>query len=178
MMASDGGGLGFDGLVQSAYDELRGLAHRIRSRQLLHPQHDTTSLVHETFLKLSKSNDLQVSDEEHLHAIAARTMRQLIIDLARKHGAEKRGGGRARQELHDDIQGSEAPSTDLLDLDQALDRLAALDPRKSQVVELRFFAGCTAEQAAAVLDVSVATVHREWDFARSWIYRELSRDER
>lgn len=162
-------------LVSNAYDQLRILARRIRNNSL-HREHETTSLVHEAYLRLSKNQHFEVNDEDHFVAVAAVAMRRLIIDLARKRGATKWGGDHQRVPLTPSTEPEDNPEDDLLDLDEALTRLSAFDARKCQVVELRFFAGCTVDQTAEALDVSPATVAREWDLARAWIYRELKQD--
>lgn len=161
-----------DELVSRAYEQLRDLAHAML-HQRWHAENRTTSLVHEAYLRLSKSEDLSFNDKTHFMRIAARAMRQFLIDRARRSTAVKRGGGRRTFALEDAFAESLDASTDLLDLDDALRRLSEFDRRKSQIVELRFFAGCSLEQTAGVLQVSLATVSRDWDLAKSWIYNEL-----
>jgi RNA polymerase sigma factor (TIGR02999 family) len=134
-----------------------------------------TALVHEAYLRLVGGEEARPwNSRGHFFAAAAEAMRRILIDRARARGAEKRGGGRARRSLDDvDPAAPEAPE-DLLDLDEALNRLAAKDAVKAELVKLRFFAGLTLEQAAAVLDISPATADRYWAYARVWLLRDIT----
>ena len=134
----------------------------------------TTALVHETFLRLVEGNVVQLNDRTHFLAVAARVMRHVLIDLARGHGRQKRGARAVQVPLEPDVVGVDARSVDLIALDEALDVLAAVDPRKARVVELRFFSGLTVDETAQVLAVSVETVHRDWRLARSWLLKTLT----
>jgi RNA polymerase sigma factor (TIGR02999 family) len=136
---------------------------------------DPTEIVHECYLKLSQAVDLAGLDRVGFIALAARVIRHTLVDQARTRGAIKRGGGVARVTLHEDAAISKEQDVDLLDLDEALAKLALLDERASRVVELRFFGGLTNEEAARVLEVSPRTVVDEWGMARAWLKRELSR---
>lgn len=161
-----------DRMLPLVYDELRRLAeHHLRRER---PDHtlQATALVHEVYLRLVNQTQASPRDRAHFFAVAATAIRRVLVDHARSHGADKRGGGRERVSIQD------TPSTDrdpleLLSLDDALSRLAAFDPRKSRVVELKFFAGLEIAEIAAALDVSHATVERDWSVARAWLYREL-----
>ncbi len=155
-------------LLPLVYDELRQLA----ARQLAHDRPgetlNPTALVHEAYLRLvGEGNDRPYHDRSHFFAAAATAMRHIRIDQARRKKTEKRGGNARRLEL-DDVA-SPMPDDELLALDEALKQLAALDARKAQLVELRFFAGLTSDQAAAVLGISATTADRDWAFARAWL---------
>ena len=163
----------FDQLIPLVYDELRRLAKRHLQRQSPGHTLQTTSLVHEAYLRLIDQQNIEWQNRAHFFAVAARAMRFLLVDHARARQYAKRGGG-ARQVTLDEVAVvSPERNDDLLALDEALSRLAALDPRKSQIVELRYFGGLSAEEAAEALGVSEITVKREWLKARAWLYREL-----
>jgi RNA polymerase sigma factor (TIGR02999 family) len=155
------------------YGELRRLAARFLSRETNDPVLQPTVLVHEAYLRLAGSAPMDWRDRMHFYRVAATAIRRVIIDQARGRNTRKRGGGAALAELDEGIA---APAVDpalLLDLDIALDRLALLDARSAQVVELRFFAGFTHPEAARILGVSGRAVDGDWQFARSWLHREL-----
>lgn len=160
-----------DRLVPLLYTELRALAQRhMRAERAGHTL-QPTALVHEAFLRLVDQNRAQWQNRAHFLAVAARTMRRILVDHARRHGARKRDGGQ-RVTLHGDIA-LEAPAVDVLELDAALERLREVDERAQRVVELRFFGGLDVPGTAAVLGVSPATVKRDWRFARAWLAREM-----
>ena len=165
-------------LLPLVYDELRRLAAARLAREAPGQSLQATSLVHEAYLRLVGNGDEpRWHSRRHFFAAAAEAMRRILIDRARARRAEKRGGGRARRSLDDiDPADPEAPE-DLLALDEALGRLAAKDAVKAELVKLRFFAGLTLEQAAAVLDFSPATADRYWAYARVWLLRELTQDD-
>jgi RNA polymerase sigma factor (TIGR02999 family) len=161
-----------DPLFARVYDELRGLAHRVRggrSGETL----NTTALVHEAYLKLFPSRQLEWQNRAHFFAVAARAMRQVLVDAARHRQAQKRGGDVRLVTLGDDGHAAPLPLEELIALEDALTRLAALDDRRVRVVELRFFTGLTVPEIAEVLGVSVPTVEREWRSARAWLMREM-----
>lgn len=160
-----------DRLWAIVYGELRQLAHRQRRREFSHEALQTTALVHEAYLRLVDARAGTFSGRAHFFAIAARVMRQVLVDAARARGAQKRDG-RLAIELE---PGVVRPNLDVLELDEALQRLAAFDERQSRVVELRFFGGLTEQEAAEVLNISVPTLKREWTLARAWLFRTLSR---
>ena len=163
-------------LVPLIYAELRQIAGRAmrheRSDHTLQP----TALVHEAFLRLVGKPDLSWESRAHFLNIAAQAMRRVLLMHARERGAAKRGGGAERVTLDDQLVGSAEKGIDLIGLDESLERLAAIFPRKARVVELRFFAGLSLEETGKVVGISLATVKREWDFARAWIRRDLTID--
>jgi RNA polymerase sigma factor (TIGR02999 family) len=163
----------FDELFAAAYGELRSLAASYMRRE--RPDHtlQTTALVNEAYVKLVGLENARPESRLHFFAVAAKIMRQILVDHARARGNEKRGGKAARVALDDAVAATPAPALDLLALDEALDRLAAFDERKGRVVELRFFGGMTIEETAEILGVSFNTAVRDWELARAWLYREL-----
>ena len=162
-----------DRLLPMVYSELHGIA----ARQMRHERADhtlnATALVHEVYLKLMDQNQVSWQNRAHFFAIAARAMRQVLISYARKHNAEKRGGGTPNTLLDGKEIALGERADELIALDEALTRLAGFDERLAQVVEYRFFGGLTIEETAAVLDVSTMTVKRDWNKAKAWLYREL-----
>jgi RNA polymerase sigma factor (TIGR02999 family) len=157
-----------------AYDELRRLARRQlgsapRGRTLV-----TTVLVHEAFMKLVR-RPVEVQDRTHFFALAARAMRQIIIDYARERQAGKRGGRQAPTSLDADQIALEEVAQELVDIDDALGRLHDVDPRLAQIVEWRFFGGMTEDEVGEALGVTARTVRRDWQKARAFLYRELTR---
>ncbi|MEO8451736.1 MAG: sigma-70 family RNA polymerase sigma factor [Gemmatimonadota bacterium] len=162
----------YDQLIPILYGELRSLASSyLRGER---PDHtlQPTALVHEAFLKLVDQRSTTWQNRAHFFGIAAQAMRRILVDHARRHRAEKRGAGRGIT-LEDHMMLTEAPDVDVLLVDSALDRLAALDARQARVVELRFFAGLGNEEVAEVLGISLATVKRDWILAKAWLQREL-----
>ncbi len=160
-------------LLSLVYDELRGLAGDIFRVQSPGHTLQPTALVHEAFVKLVGAREVAVESRAHFFALAAKAMRQILTDHARRRRAEKRGGNRAQVTLSDVDGVGQAEKLDISVLDDALRRLAAMDERQYKIVELRFLGGLTHEEAAGVLDVSVSTVEREWRMARAWLRREL-----
>lgn len=137
---------------------------------------NTTALVHETYIKLrGAAKPLDAQNRLHFMRIAARAMRQVIVNSAEQRLADKRGGGQLEVTLGDEAEGVSVDATQVLALDGALRRLEALDPRQAQIVECRFFGGLTIPETASALSVSVATVNREWQVARLWLAREMAR---
>lgn len=165
----------FDRLLSLVYAELRKLADGYLRRE--RPDHtlQATALVHEAFLKLSGQCTVDWQSKQHFLAIAATSMRRILVDHAREKHTLRRGGDRDRVNLDSDLVATQSDDTDLVALDEALDELAALDERKVKVVEMRFFVGMTLEETAAALGISDATVKREWRTARAWLRRELDR---
>lgn len=165
-----------ENLLPLVYDELRALA---KSRLRHVPPGNTlqpTALVHEAYIKAVGEADPGWDGRGHFFAAAACAMRNILVDQARRKAAMKHGGGIGRADLTPDLLPIDAPAADMLALDQALERLERDDPRKAQVVMLRFFAGLTSEQCAQVMGISTPTVERDWRFARSWLARELGED--
>jgi RNA polymerase sigma factor (TIGR02999 family) len=162
-----------DELIPLVYDQLRRLASRCLMAE--RPGHTlrATALVHEAYLRLAGA-DTDWQDRVQFYAVAARTMRRILVDHARSNGRQKRGSGAEKVSLDEAIHVGEETSLDLVDLDEALERLAALDPRKSQIIELLFFGGLTTEESAAALGISPATLHRDLKMAKAWLYRELT----
>ena len=155
------------------YAELHRLAHQhLRGWT---PGHglQTTALVNEAYLRLVGASQVNWQNRAHFFALSARLMRRILVDVMRGQRSLKRGGGAPHVELGDDAAPPDLGRRDLLALDEALDALAAIDPRKAQVVELRFFGGLTAEESAEALGVSRITVEREWRVAKLWLAREL-----
>ena len=163
-----------DRLLPLVYEELRRLAHaQMRGESPGEEVLQTTALVHEAFLRLAPGVDIAWQDRVHFYAICARVMRRILIDRARERRALKRGGDEGPVSLTNCMGVVPARDGDLLALDEALGRLSTLQPRMGQVVELRFFAGLSVEEAAEVLGVSSKTVQRDWQVARNWLLCEL-----
>jgi RNA polymerase sigma factor (TIGR02999 family) len=156
-----------------AYEELRALAANLLRGRRRADVMRAPSRVHEAWLRLAPHGGMSVRGRGHFLAIAARAMRHVLVDNARREHALKRGGDRQRVPLFDDVAGAREPDPDVLAVDEALTRLSRLDPRKGRVVELRFFGGLEIEQIAEALDVSKITVSRDWRFARAWLAEQL-----
>ncbi len=158
------------------HHELHVLAERALAGERRNHTLQATALIHEAYLKLIGQHDVQWKNRAHFIGVAATAMRRILVDYARARDAQKRGGGQARAALTDIEQPVDAnDNTDLAALDDALTRLARLDPAQARIVELRFFGGLTVEETAALLDVSPATVKREWASAKAWLKRELEK---
>ncbi len=158
-----------DQLFPLVYDELRRLAAaRMRKERADHTL-QATALVNEVYLKLVDQSRVRWQNRAQFFAVAARAMHRILVDYARARGSEKRGGGQSPVTLEDIEAGAETGLDGLLDLDDALERLAGLEPRQARVVEMRFFAGLSTDEIAEVLDVSAATVDRDWRAARAWL---------
>ncbi len=162
-----------DRLTPLLYDSLREMASRHLRRERANHTLNTTALVHEAYLKLCDQSQLSWQNELHFYGIASRVMRNILIDYARAHCAQKRGGGRPGTSLDDKNIALEARAEELLALDEALTRLSAFDPRLCRMVEYRFFGGLSVEETAALLEVSPRTVKRDWKRAKAWLYAEL-----
>ena len=160
-------------LVEAVYGELRRVARRQLRQERPDHSFTPTALVHEAYLKLIDQRRVRWQNRAHFFAIAAHVMRRLLVDHARARATAKRDRGVTIALDGVDV-GSPPPDVDLLALDAALDKLGQLDARQSRLVELRFFAGLTVDETAAVLDVAPITVKREWALARAWLFRELS----
>ena len=163
----------FDRLVPVVYEELRRIAHRHLQRNFGERTLNTTALVHETYLKMAGQQRLDAKDQDHLLAISACAMRQVIIQHARARAAAKRGGGQVPVTLDEARTAIDARASELLDLDRILNRLARHDQRLARVVECRYFAGLTDSETARALGVSLRTAQREWQRARAWIREEM-----
>ena len=164
-------------LIPLVYDELHKLASRYLRRERRDHTLQTTSLVHEAYLKLVNQRDANFENRLHFFAVAAQIMRRILVDYARRHHASKRGGDLYKLSLDEALVTSEEKGADLLALDEALERLAAIDPRQSRVVELRVFAGLTLEETAQALNISPSTVRREWSMAKAWLHRQIKNND-
>ena len=161
-------------LLPLVYDELRRLAARYMRRERPGQTLQATALVHDAYLRLLRDSHLSWQNRAHFFGIAARSMRQILIERARTRGTAKRGGSRIRVTFEPGlIAAAQAPELDLEALDEALTRLAALDAELARVVEVRFFGGLSIEETAEALNVSPATVKRRWTLAKAWLAREL-----
>lgn len=170
-------GAGDDDALQPLMELVVPELHRIAAAQFRRESRaitlQPTALVNEYYLRLVGAKEVDWEDRSQFLGFAARVMRQILVDHARRRGAEKRGGGEAPVTLTDASSGSESRVVDLLALDAALQRLARLDPRQHQVAELRYFVGLTVEEIAGLLGVGTATVKRDWSHARAWLKHEL-----
>lgn len=167
-----------DRILPAVYHELHAIAARQMSGERVGHTLQPTALLNEAWIRLSSGDESGWEDRSHFFAVAARAMRQVLVDHARRRAAHKRGGDLQRVTLHDEIatDGS-ASEFDLLDLHEAIDKLTALDPRLGQLIDLRFFGGLTLDETAAVMQVSRRKVAMDWSFARVWLARELSGDD-
>jgi RNA polymerase sigma factor (TIGR02999 family) len=163
-----------DQLMPLVYDELRRLARRHMRHQAPGHTLQTTAVVNEAYLRLIDQPGIDWQDRAHFFAVAAQAMRYLLVDHARSQHAAKRGGAAQHMELDEVAVIAPERSAEMLALDEALGRLAALDPRQGQIVELRYFGGLSLEETAEVMGISSITVRREWGKAKAWLYRELS----
>lgn len=161
-------------LVPLVYKELRAVAHGYLKRE--RPGHtlQTTALVHEAYLRLADQRPLETENRAHFIGVAARLMRQILVDYARGHRAAKRGPDR-KVELEAALVVPQMPKADVVALDDALDELAQVDEQQSRIVELRFFGGLTTEEAAEVLGISRSTAKRDWNVAKAWLFRQMKR---
>lgn len=162
-----------DRLVPVIYDELRVVAHRQLAREQRDDSLQTTALVHEAYLKLVDDSRVTSRGRAYFFAAAARAMRQILVDRARRRMAVKRGEGAEVVSLDEEHAGTDAYAAELLDLDDALCRLAERSPRHVRVIEYRFFAGMSVEETAEALGVSPRTVKSDWAMARAWLFREF-----
>ena len=163
-------------LIPVVYEELRRLAKRHMARQRKGHTLQTADLVSEAYLKLVNVKEAGWKDRIHFFAVASQAMRSVLVDYARRRGYAKRGGNPIKVSLSEADQAAEEKSAEVIAIDEALGRLAALDPRKSRVVELRYFGGLTVEESAELLGVSSKTIDREWRWARAWLHRELGEE--
>ena len=170
----DGDAAALNHLVPLVYDRLRALAHARLAGRPPGASLDTTALVHEAYLKLVDQSRAEYRDRSHFFAVAATAMRQIVVDRARRRGAAKRGGELRLASLGTDAPGVAARAEEILAVHEALDRLASIDDRLVKMVELRFFAGLSIEEAAEVLGIDARTVNRDWRVARALLYRELT----
>lgn len=169
----------FDRLMPIVYGELKNLASRQLAHEWRHDRMDTTAVVNEAYLKLFGQRDVDWQNRGHFFAIAAKMMRRILVDHARHDGRQKRGARSIHVGLTEALSQPVEAAVDAVDalaLDRALEKLEALDPDQSRIVEMRFFGGLTADETAAALGISATTVKREWALAKGWLYRELTGD--
>ena len=162
-----------DRLTPLVYDELHRLAHRHLNRE--RPDHtlQTTALVNEAYLRLVEQSDVDWESRAHFFAVSAQVMRHILVDYARRHAAAKRGGEFQKVTLDGEAIVSRERAAELVALDEAMQALHKIHPRRSKVVELRYFGGLNNKDASEVLKVSETTIERDWRFAKAWLYREL-----
>ena len=172
---SDGDSSASEELVPLVYDELRRIARQCLSRQHQNHTLQSTALVHEAYLRLVGNHSVRWNDRVHFFAVAARLMRNILVDHARSRGTKKRGGECVTLVLDENLAFAREREVDLVVLDDALKGLAALDERQSRIVELRFFGGFSIDETSHAMELSPATVKREWATARLWLLREMSR---
>lgn len=164
----------YDKLYPIIYDKLKNIANMHMNRQYENHTLSRTELVHETYLKMIDQDKIDVNDRNHFLAIASKCMRQILIDYARKKNADKRGGDKKDHTYVEGIYATyDEKAQELIDIDDALNKLSKLNERLSTVVEMRFFGEMSLEQTAEALDISVSTVKRDWLKARGWLYKEL-----
>jgi RNA polymerase sigma-70 factor (ECF subfamily) len=163
-------------LLPIVYGELRVLANNYLRRERADHTLQPTALVHEAYLKLVDQKNVQWQNRAHFFGVAANIMRRILVDHARKHNADKRGGEFSKEQLEEAlIVVSNEKSFELLALDDALEELAKVDPQKSRIVELRYFGGLSVEETAEVMGVSEITVKRHWKMAKAWLFGQISR---
>jgi RNA polymerase sigma factor (TIGR02999 family) len=172
---SHGNQAALDKLMPLIYDELRRLAHHYMSREHAGHTLQTTALVNEAYLRLIGRRDMHWQNRAHFFAISAQLMRRILVDHARAHTRIKRGGGTHLLTLDEGAVVSRERAAEVIALHDALNELAALDPRQSRIVELRFFGGLSIEETTEVLGLSAATIKREWRTAKAWLYHVLSK---
>src|SRR5215831_7163576 len=160
-------------LTPLVYEELRRVAHHHLGGQWAGHTLQTTALVNEAYLRLADQTNPRWQNRAHFSAVSARAMRQILVDYARSERSQKRGGGAVKMELDEMALVSPEESKEIVDLHEALERLATLDSRKAQVVELKYFGGLNYDEMAEVLKISSITARRDWRFAKAWLYTEL-----
>ena len=160
-------------LTPLVYEELRRLAHHYMGGQRADHTLQTTALVNEAYLRLADQTNPNWQNRAHFFAVAARAMRQILVNYAKSYRSQKRGGGALKIELDEAALVSPEESKEIVELHEALERLATLDSRKAEVVELKYFGGLNYDEIAEVLKISAITVRRDWEFAKAWLYTEL-----
>lgn len=171
----EGSGKAYDRLFPLVYDHLRDIAYRQMANEPADHTYTKTDLVHEAYLKLIDQNDVEWEDRAHFYGIAARCMRQILIDHARNKMRKKRGGKMKPVTFIDEIMKVEHQAEELIEIDSALDRLAEFDRRLAKIVEFHFFGEMNFEDIAEIMDLSARTVYRDWEKARGWLYKELKK---
>ncbi len=171
---SKGDNAAFDELIPVVYAELKKIARRYMGKERLDHTLQTSALINEAYLRLVDQQSIQWQDRNHFFAVAARIMRHILIDHARSYRYAKRGGGAEKVPLEEAANLSIQRADELLALEEVLNDLSAVDPRKSQIIELRFFGGLTVQETADVLNLSPVTVMREWRAAKAWLHQGLT----
>ncbi len=171
---SNGDELALDSILPLVYNELRKISSKYLRDEYRQHTLQTTELVHEAYIKLIGSNSLSWESRAHFYGIAARSMRQILVDYARKRKSQKRGNGETLLPLENANFVIGESEEQILDLNDALNKLETLEERTSKIVELRFFSGLSIEETAQLLNISPATVKRDWKFAKAWLYREIN----
>ena len=171
---SDGNQAALDALYPLVYDELHRLARRYMSRERKDHTLQATALINEAYVRLVDQRNVHWANRSHFFAISAQIMRRILIDHARRHAYAKRGGGAQQVSLDEAATVTRTAGAEMIRLDEALKSLAEMDPRRCQVVELRYFGGLNNEEIAGVLKVSENTVTRDWNMARAWLHQQLS----
>ena len=171
---SDGDAAARDELMPLVYEELRRLAHRYMGRERIGHTLQTSGLVNEAYLRLIDQSQVHWQNRAHFFGIAAQMMRRILVDYARNRRYAKRGGGTPALVLDEALIVSDERSAEVVAVHEALEQLAKFDPRKGQIVELRFFGGLSIEETAEILSVSPGTVMRDWTLAKAWLRREMS----
>lgn len=169
----DGDQTALDRLIPLVHQELRRLAHYYMNQERLEHTLQTTALVNEAYLKLVDHKGMHWQNRAHFFAVAAQAMRRILVDHARTRDAQKRGGGLAMTNLDEAANIADTQAAELLAVNDALDQLAQLDPRKSRIVELRYFGGMTVEETAEVVGLSPTSVNREWKSAKTWLLKAM-----
>jgi RNA polymerase sigma factor (TIGR02999 family) len=167
-----------DRLTAVVYRDLHRAAHRYMARERESHTLQTTGLIHEVYIELMEIKGINWQNRAHFLALCARLMRRILVDWARDRGYKKRGAGAVHVSLDEALTVSPDTNDEMISVDEALHKLEAIDPRKAQVVELRFFGGLSVEETAEALQVSEETVFRDWRLAKVWLLRELSREEK
>jgi RNA polymerase sigma factor (TIGR02999 family) len=170
---SQGNNLVIEQILPLVYDELRKISSKYLSDEYRKHTFQTTELVHEAYLKLIGNQNISWQSRAHFYGIAAKTMRQILVDYARKRKSQKRGSGKTSFSLDDAELVAGESDEQILALDEALKKLENVEERSSKIVELRYFSGLTIDETAKLLNISAATVKREWQFAKAWLYREI-----
>ncbi len=171
---SNGDELALEQLIPLVYEELRKMAKQYMQSQRIGHTLQPTALIHEVYVKLAGQQEQSWKNRAHFFGVAAQAMRHILVDYVRHRGYQKRGGNAQRVELDEAMIVSSERAAGLVELDEALTKLAKLDERKSRVVELKYFGGLSNEEMAEVLNVTTKTIIRDWQFARTWLLRELS----
>lgn len=172
-VSTEAGARPVDRIVPHVYDELRSVARAALMADRRSPTLSTTALIHEAYVRLADADRVTAKGRAYFFAAAARAMRQVLVDYARRRGRLKRGGGMRALTLDTSVAGAETEPLDVLDLDRALFELAEASERAAQVVEYRFFGGMSVDEVALALDVTARTVKRDWAFARAWLFQRL-----